>query len=189
MFTLQAKPICMRLMPAFSGWLCALGGEYITNGHWRKRSQFSLCLWILPFLSLRMLNSPLYKIKYVLLGSASEPVNILFLSAKWNFLDNGIMFTDNAPSLPFLWGNLAFIHMVWVLHTSLISFCTTAPHSLMASHTGLLVLEYVNLVPDFASLYLPHFSLKCSIPSLSSLGLFLVLQGVQISFPLWGLLL
>lgn len=25
MFTLQAKPICMRLMPAFSGWLRALG--------------------------------------------------------------------------------------------------------------------------------------------------------------------
>lgn len=106
MFTLQAKPICMRLMPTFSGWLCALGGEYITNGHWRKRSQFSLCLWILPFLSLRMLNSLLFKIKYVLLGSASEPVNILFLSAKWNFLDNGIVFTDNASSHPFLWGIL-----------------------------------------------------------------------------------
>lgn len=106
MFTLQAKPICMRLMPAFSGWLCALGGEYITNGHWRNRSLFSLCLWILPFLSLRMLNSPLFKIKYVLLGSASEPVNFLFLSAKWNFLDNGIMFTDNVSSHPFLWGIL-----------------------------------------------------------------------------------
>lgn len=117
MFTLQAKPICMRLMPAFSGWLCALGGEYITNGHWRKRSLFSLCLWILPFLYLRMLNSPLFKIKYVLLGSASEPVNFLFLSAKWNFLDNGIVFTDNVSSHPFLW-RLAFIHMVWVLHTS-----------------------------------------------------------------------
>lgn len=103
MFTLQAKPICLRLMPAFSGWLCALGGEYITNGHWRKRSQFSLCLWILPFLSLRMLNSPLFKIKYVLLGSASEPVNFLFLSAKWSFLDNGIIFTDNVSSHPFLW--------------------------------------------------------------------------------------
>ena len=51
----------------------------------------------------------------------------------------------------------------------------------MASHTGLLVLEYINLVPAFASLHLPHFSLKCAIPSLSSFGLLLVLQGVQIS--------
>lgn len=40
-------------------------------------------------------HSPLCTRKHVLLDSASEPINILFLSAKFSFLDSWIMFTDN----------------------------------------------------------------------------------------------
>ena len=80
-----------------------------------------------------------------------------------------------------LLANFSFLEMWYVTSTVPSMLANFPPHYLMASHTGLLVLEYINLVPAFASLHLPHFSLKCAIPSLSSFGLLLVLQGVQIS--------
>lgn len=43
-------------------------------------------------------HSPLCTRKHVLLDSASEPINILFLSTKLSFLDSWIMFTDSTSS-------------------------------------------------------------------------------------------
>lgn len=140
MFTPQAKSICVGLMPTWSGWLCVPYGENIFLMVTEGKGIKALFLHTF-FLSFTMLKSPLFKSQThtILSDSASEQINIPFVSAQLNFLDHWIVSTDRFfPLMSF--GTLGLSPMAWSPYISLLLLCITLLYSLKDSHTNLLTL-------------------------------------------------